>query len=139
MLPYGHEEVVIVRPTQEWIDELNTRIDRGAEFLKKHKGPRWDKGIDLSVLEMTSSCRCVCGQSFRDQATATQEDDGYWWFVGHLMPQDTPAAYGFTLNFEEWFSVGATYSDINGSLLGDLWRARILAKRRKEKRNLLRG
>ena len=78
------------------------RVAKGAAFLDERE-PGWDTRIDLGILSLDSSCRCVLGQlhgGYGDGLRATGLDDdndrdielGFFWTDEHLV--------GFSLDDE---------------------------------------
>lgn len=57
--------------------EAKRRVKRGAKVLDRER-PGWFKQatVKLSKLDLSSSCKCVLGQVFEDDATGS-EYDGY--------------------------------------------------------------
>lgn len=137
----GMNPVTRYEPTPEWLAELNSRIDAGVEWLTQVKGKTWDRGIDLSNLKMSFGWLCVLGQCFRDEAH--KSNNGISGFLHVLdtmgMTFDEARRRGFNFSHSWDFNNDYKLEEAQWSLLGDLWKARILAKRRREKRNLLRG
>lgn len=143
------ESVDLYSPTPMGVEELQRRIRNGIAFLTKHKGPRWDKGIDLSRLYMQSGCSCIAGQSFKDFC---ETDDGFHALqegkakdpkTGALLPRlSLPELQecGFYTDRHDPLIAG-TWLDYNVlyGWLGDVWKAEILDKRRRERRNRITG
>ncbi len=46
-------------------DTTMDRVQRGAELLDRTY-PGWDDSVDLSNLQLASTCRCILGQAFGD-------------------------------------------------------------------------
>jgi hypothetical protein len=52
------------------------RVARGAALLDERE-PGWWQRIDLSKLDLASTCRCVLGQLWIDMAIEDDEEDPY--------------------------------------------------------------
>jgi hypothetical protein len=63
-------------------DSPAERVARGAALLDREY-PGWHQRIDLSVLDLANSCRCILGQVYRPvahipgQQTSWGQEDGY--------------------------------------------------------------
>jgi len=125
---------------KEAIEYYTPRIDAGIEWLKSVRKGRWEKGIDLSELNMGRGCQCICGQSLVMEAAKACQIDGFDWAARRLTGghYGATAEYGF---FRGPFAEVKTPEGIKDAwvVLGDLWAERIKAERRRIKKNLTRG
>ena len=74
------------------------RVARGAALLDE-KMPGWAERIDLNVLNLASSCRCVLGQL---HPNLEAPDDAYLDGLSHLGVSTTDdSGYGFDTSDED--------------------------------------
>lgn len=66
------------------MDTVEARVARGAAWLDEHE-PGWERRIDLALLALKDSCRCVLGQVFVDDAASwSWYEDGFDYAVTHM-------------------------------------------------------
>ena len=92
------------------------RVARGAVLLDE-KRPGWPYQIDLSMLELWDSCRCVLGQLWDDEDAVLP---AYWDGLDALGISDAPAQFGFTI-----LAPGRDDEDAAWAELDELWIAEI--------------
>lgn len=115
--------------------ELRTRAERGARRMDTYD-PNWVHRVNLSVLELVSTYRCVLGQCFGTYADGVdalnlvmptvKDEDGEI----PLTIDDEIVQLGFDLTFEEACNEdGDVVNELSYADLTEAWRELIVARR----------
>jgi hypothetical protein len=89
--------------------DVSERVTRGVAFLDREV-PDWRSRIVINDLDLSSTCSCVVGQVFGEDAAQEEGyEDGfdlyYHTYVKRDDPVDAPAFYGFDCQWDEDGSV----------------------------------
>lgn len=78
----------------------------GARWLDRHASGKWWNRIDLSRFDLDEPDRCVCGQVFKQEAKAADEDSGFD-FIDNQKSGRWTEAHGFVSPWQQeaWVSV----------------------------------
>lgn len=81
--------------------DVAARVARGMARVDLTRPPGWDAEIDLSILDISSSMRCICGQLAQRHLDRTGDHQGAC-AIYHDLMVDTrgyaPSAHGFASN-----------------------------------------
>ena len=118
---------------EQYEADLEARVMRGVQWLDENV-PLWEAKVEIQDLKMESTCRCVLGFVFAEEAyehpLSSFSDDGYGYaqeVIGLTGPQAVDMGFDVKGPNEEnigtqWYydQIGKEYED-----LGDLWKQQI--------------
>lgn len=114
---------------KELIQLFVNRINKGVQYLDKTLGRnKWQKNVDLELLDLSEQDMCICGQAFMEQAAKwnrnkddddTELDNGFQ-YVEQKLSTEKLAEYGFYIEAEIESAFEHSYD-----LLTNLWIAKL--------------